>query len=197
MEPPSLPPPSPSLQVERAVAPISFPDVALERVLRNHLFPRGSTRETCRRWGVVRYVYNRVDLDGDRTPETLAALLGPRVCGREGCPVLLARHFGARMTPLQTLTGFHSFLLVSQERSRGWRDLILPQPSAPPGGPAPVLSHDGAGYTRPPSNDRAEDSPARGISALALRSRPYLVQGHPLACLPGTPEVGRINETRY
>lgn len=189
MEPPALPLP-PLLQVERAVAPIAFPDPALEQVLRHHLFPAGSKPEVCQRLGAVRYAYNRVDLDGDRQPETLVALLGPQTCGPQGCPVLLLKEFGRRITPMQTIWGFRSSLVVSDSRSQGWRDLLFAEPRSPEGGPPRRLSHDGSGYVNRPEDSTRQgwSQPMAGMAALVIKPSPYLVQGHQLSCpLRGKP----------
>ncbi len=130
-------------------------------------------------------MFNRLDLDGDRQPETLVALLGQHRCGKEGCPVLLLRSVGDRLIPLQTITGLRSSLVVSERRSHGWQDLILPSSASP--GPASLrLAHDGARYPSPSEAAGTEvlDQPTRGVTALALRTSPYLVQGHPLPCPP-------------
>ncbi|MFN9623180.1 MAG: hypothetical protein ACK587_10175 [Cyanobacteriota bacterium] len=179
------PPPIPSLRIERAVAPIAFPDPALEKALQGLLFPPGSPVGACHKQGGARYVFNRFDLDGDRQPEILVALLGQRPCGKGGCSVLLLRSAGEGFIPLQTIAGLHSSLVVSERRSHGWRDLILPSSEA--SDPAPLrLEHNGARYPSRPEAARTGVSgqPARGVLALALRPSPWLVQGHPLPCPP-------------
>jgi len=183
MELPPLPA-TPLLQVERAIAPIAFPDPALEQVLRTHLFPPGSNPETCRQLGGWRYVYNRVDLNGDRTPETLVALLSRQSCGKEGCPVLLFKDFGSSLSLLQTIQGFHTTLVVAEGRTQGWHDLILPPLKVAGGGPAKRLSHDDGRYPDRPLGGGAGvlSLPTRGVAALVLKESPYLVQGHPISC---------------
>ncbi|MEB3300682.1 MAG: hypothetical protein VKN56_01795 [Cyanobacteriota bacterium] len=183
MEPPSLPATT-LLQVERAVAPIAFPDPALEQVLRSHLFPPGSKPGACHHQGGVRYAYNRFDLDGDRRPETLVALLGRQACGPGGCPVLLLKEFGRRSLPLQMIPGFHTTLVVSESRSQGWRDLILPDPKTPEGSPPKRLTHNGSGYPERISDSRVGflSQPTKGVGALMLKASPFVVQGHRLIC---------------
>ncbi|MFM1799829.1 MAG: hypothetical protein RLZZ117_2107 [Cyanobacteriota bacterium] len=190
MELPPLPPPPP-WRIERAVAPIAFPDPILETALQEVLFPPGASREACQRQGGARYIFNRFDLDGDRQPETLVALLGQRRCGREGCPLLLLKRVGPRLVPFQRLMGLRSSLVVAEQRNHGWLDLILPTDE---GGraSAPVrLTHDGAAYgfaaasdaTATAAGDRAAPVPLTlGIAALSLRPSPWLVQGHALPC---------------
>lgn len=181
MEPPSLPP-TPFLQIERAVAPIAFPDPALEHVLRQRLFP-GDNGAACMRQQGVRYVYNRMDLDGDRNPETLVALLGRQICGTTGCPLLLLKDLGQAITPLQTIWGFQSALVVGERRNQGWLDLILPQAKGE-GGRALLVSHDGTRYPvlPEPSGTEGLSRPTRGVAALVIQERSALVQGHPLGC---------------
>lgn len=184
--PPS--PPIPILRIERAVAPIAVPDPALEQALRDLLFPPGSSPGACQKLGLARYLFNRIDLDGDRQPETLVALLGQRRCGGEGCPVLLLRSAGESLVPLQTISGLRSSLVVSERRSHGWLDLILPPPDD--AALAPLrLKHNGLRYPSPVEEETSEGltQPTRGVRALALRQSHWLVQGHPLPCpaLPG------------
>ena len=183
MEPPSLPPP-PILRIERAVAPISFPDPALEKALQGVLFPSGEGAAACQRQGGARYVFNRFDLDGDRQPETLVALLGQPGCGPRGCPLLLLKQVGESLVPLQTIPGLGASLVVSQQRSQGWSDLIL-LPADGAIDPSPRrLIHNGAGYVSlsEPREAVGRDLPPRGVAALVLKQSPYLVQGHLLPC---------------
>ncbi|MEB3334082.1 MAG: hypothetical protein VKP70_03770 [Cyanobacteriota bacterium] len=189
MEPPSLPP-APLLQVERAVAPIAFPDPALETALHGVLFPPGSSPGACQHLGGVRYVFNRFDLDGDRQPETLVALLGQQRCSPAGCPLVLLKGDGERLVPLQTIVGLRTALVVSERSSHGWRDLILPAPAGEGGGPSLRLIHDGDRYPLAVGSAASAilEAPTRGIAALALKASPYLVQGHPLPCPSGTGE---------
>lgn len=184
MDPLPPPPPASILRIERTVAPIAFPDPALETVLRGQLSPSGSTPGACAHQGVVRYVFNRVDLDGDRQPETLVALLGQRRCARHGCPLLLLKTLGDRLLPLQTIEGFHHTLVVSERRSQGWLDLVLPQNPEDGMAPPRVLSYTGEAYpaVARAGGDRA--LPTRGVAALVLNSSRYAVQGHPLTCPP-------------
>jgi len=183
MEPPPLPP-TPPLQIDRWIAPIAFPDPALEQALRTHLFPPGANPAACRREGGLRYLYNRVDLDGDRAPETLVALLGRQGCGKSGCPVMLFKDLGPRIRPLQTLLGFHTALIVAERPTGGWRDLILPQSGGAGAEGSTLLSHNGKEY---PLVSRSESSgalasPTRGVAALVVKGSRYQVQGHVLAC---------------
>lgn len=218
MEPPSLPPQA-AVVVERAVAPIAFPDPALETVLRRQLFPPGSPPGACEKQAGVRYIYNRIDLNGDQTPETLVALLGRAACGSEGCPLMVLRDLGMGTTPVQTIGGFRSAVVVSQGRTAGWRDLILPQGRLGESQAAPVLRHNGLRYaartdqaaldpraSRPPGNpslDRASqdraplDGRARGVMALAIQPRDYRVQGHLLPCPSVGPALRRLSGRAY
>jgi hypothetical protein len=186
-----LPPPAAAaapvadVRIERSVAPISFPDPTLEAVLHGQLFPPGTTPEACMRQGGVRYVFNRFDLDGDRQPETLVALLGQKRCTSRGCPLLLLRSMGDQLIPLQMIEGFHHTLVVSEHRNQGWLDLILPREPADAPAPPRVLVHTGARYpgVSPLEGDRLALS-TRGTAALVVKASPYLVQGHPLSCPP-------------
>ncbi len=193
MEPPPLPP-TPHLQIDRSITPIAFPDPALEQVLRTHLFPPGSPPEACRRQGGLRYIYNRVDLDGDRAPETVVALLGRQGCAKAGCPVILFKDVGPRIKPLQTLLGFHTALIVAERQTGGWRDLILPKTGGAEQGLSTWLSHNGKEYPLEPSIESARtiSTSSRGMAALVVKESPYLVQGHSLGCPPDPGQRKRV-----
>lgn len=191
MEPLPLPP-APPLQIDRWLAPIAFPDPALEQVMRNHLYPPGTDPGACRREGGLRYLYNRVDLDGDRSPETLVALLGRQGCGENGCPVLLFKDLGPRIRPLQTLLGFHTTLIVAERQTGGWRDLILAQSGALGAERSTLLRHNGTVYPPVPENAGAPTSSTRGVAALAIKGSPFLVQGHLLGCPPDQDQRKRV-----
>jgi hypothetical protein len=172
------------VRIERTVAPISFPDPSLETVLRSQLFPPGSPPGACVRQGGLRYVFNRMDLDGDRQPETLVALLSQKRCGSNGCPLMILRTRGDALIPLQTIEGFHHTLVVSERRSQGWLDLILPQDSPDRMAPPRVLAHTSERYLplSQPKGRGEPTLPSRGIATLAVKASPFLVQGHPLTC---------------
>lgn len=178
MEPPS-PPQTPNVQIERAVAPIAFPDPALEQVLRGY-------PGTCQRQGGLRYIYNRVDLDGDRHPETVVALLGRQHCDNGGCPLLLLKDFGRTILPLQMIHGFQTTLVVAERRTFGWSDLILPRTRGPQSETPMLLSHNGRDYPiSPPLNSgKSLSNPIRGVATLLVQPSPHQVQGHPLSCPP-------------
>ena len=71
----------------------------------------------------ARFVFRAVDLNGDASPEVLAYLLGPAVCGSGGCDLkLLERHDGTfavrQAFPItQTPVG------LGPAAESGWRDL--------------------------------------------------------------------------
>jgi hypothetical protein len=188
MDPLPPPPPAAVVRIERTVAPIAFPDPALETVLetvlRGQLAPSGSTPGACAHQGVVRYIFNRLDLDGDRQPETLVALLGRRHCASHGCPLLILKSLGDQLIPLQAIEGFHHSLVVSERRSQGWLDLVLPQDPGDGMAPPRVLSHTGEAYPAGSGASADQVLPARGVAALVLKPSPYAVQGHPLTCPP-------------
>jgi len=74
--------------------------------------------------------------------------------------------------------------VVSESRSLGWRDLILPDPKTPEGSPPKRLSHNGSGYPPRISDNRVGllSQPTKGVGALVLKASPFLVQGHRLTC---------------
>jgi heat shock protein HslJ len=74
--------------------------------------------------GQGRYVYTKVDLNGDGRPEVMAYLLGSTFCGTGGCNLLLftATPRGYKLVnnfPISRLP-----VIVSPKRTKGWPDLF-------------------------------------------------------------------------
>lgn len=74
----------------------------------------------------VRYLYNSIDLDGDGRNEAIAYLVGSSTCGSGGCTMLI---FKATGTGSYKLISRHTIvnnpIVVSDQKTKGWRDLVL------------------------------------------------------------------------
>jgi len=96
--------------------------------------------------GKARYVYGRVDLNGDGRDEVLVYLLGSVFCGTGGCNLLLftRRPDGYSLVnefPISRLP-----VIVSEQKTAGWSDLVRPESGG--GVPASYVRHvfDGRRY---------------------------------------------------
>lgn len=73
----------------------------------------------------TRYYYNDVDLDGDGQNEVFVQLVGMYVSGTGGDTGLLFRQRDGHYEHVQTFTLVRNPVIVSNNRTNGWRDLIM------------------------------------------------------------------------
>ena len=77
--------------------------------------------------GRARYVYGRVDLNGDGRAEVLVYLLGSIFCGTGGCNLLLFTEARDGYVLVNRFPISRLPVIVSHERTNGWNDLIRPE----------------------------------------------------------------------
>ncbi|MEB3263963.1 MAG: hypothetical protein VKJ66_06295 [Synechococcus sp.] len=193
--------------VIRTAAPQAQPDPALEKALRQELFSRsildaeghgpdpGSAearqakrrliQQGCEAAGSLRYAYDTVDLDPAAGEEVVATVLGPMVCGTGGCPLLIFRRQGKGLELVSRMSLFKEPLIVTDQRSRGWRDLVSRVRIDAGHGYYSRLAFDGRGYPSNPSVPPAEPlrAPLRGSAHLGWREGG--AGFHPLPCRKG------------
>jgi hypothetical protein len=73
----------------------------------------------------TRYYYDRVDLNGDGNSEALVYLSGSYTCGSGGCMMLVLTPAGQRYQMVSKMTLVQAPVIVSEEKSAGWNDLVL------------------------------------------------------------------------
>lgn len=73
----------------------------------------------------TRYYYNYIDLDGDGQNEVFVQLVGMFVSGTGGDTGLLFRQRNGHYEHIQSFKLVRNPIIVSSERSNGWRDLIM------------------------------------------------------------------------
>lgn len=73
----------------------------------------------------IRYYYNRVDLNGDGNFEAIVHLVGPSICGTGGCNTLILQPARNGYRVVSTIELTRTPIIVSQQRTRGWSDLIV------------------------------------------------------------------------
>jgi hypothetical protein len=96
--------------------------------------------------GRARYVYNRLDLNGDGRSEVLVYLLGSMFCGTGGCNLLLFTEADGRYRLVQSFIRSRPPVIVSDGMANGWSDLSYQQSGG--GGPAEYVrfGFDGKEY---------------------------------------------------
>jgi hypothetical protein len=76
--------------------------------------------------GVIRYLYNRVDLNGDKKPEILVHLTGSRtVCGSGGCITLVFQSAGQEYRLVSEIGVSSTPIIVTNQKTNGWNNLIF------------------------------------------------------------------------
>ena len=99
----------------------------------------------------LRYFYDRVDLNDDGAAKSLVYLVGRYACGTGGCTALILQSDDGTDRLIARLNSVDNPIVVSDQTTNGWRDLIL---YVSGGGAAPayhVLQHSGAAYPENPS----------------------------------------------
>ena len=144
----------PSPRIGRAVPGENARDAAIEAIVSKFVAARGQR-------GAVYYRYNHVDLNGDGVTEILLHVDGRSVCESGGCPLLVLRLLDNVYTPISTIAVTTRPIVVSDNRTNGWNDLILWQRRYGDSDRSQfvVLSYDSGVY---PENPLA--SPARPLT---------------------------------
>jgi hypothetical protein len=193
--------------VVRTVAPSTAPDPRLEEALRLALFPvrvddgqghgpdpgsaewlqarRTLVARQCAQAGSLRYAWSRVDLNGDGTPEVVATVVGPFVCGTGGCPLLIFQERKGTLIPVTTMSLFKEPLIVSERRSNGWKNLITRVRLDAARSTYAVLAFDGRSYPSNPSVPPAQRLQKKEPGTAYLSWDPSGRALHPLPCDAG------------
>jgi hypothetical protein len=96
-------------------------DVKLEAALIKALY-EGDRKAAAR--DKVRYLYNRVDLNGDGRPETLVYLSALAWCGSAGCVACVFQTVEGRYELVTHISGVEAPVIVSRKRTNEWNELI-------------------------------------------------------------------------
>lgn len=73
--------------------------------------------------GMARYVYSRLDLNGDGFDELFAYPLGSYFCGTGGCSLLLFKGGADGYTLVNNFSITRTPVIVAAEKSNGWNDI--------------------------------------------------------------------------
>lgn len=105
--------------ITRRVRPAAARDAKLGAAIEKELYAGGVVTGS-----VDRYLYNRVDLDGDGRAEVLAYVLGTASCGSAGCLLLVFRRVGGGYELVSRIDGAENPVIVGEGKTNGWRDLV-------------------------------------------------------------------------
>jgi heat shock protein HslJ len=94
----------------------------------------------------ARYVYGRVDLNGDGEEEVFVYLLGSIFCGTGGCNLMLFTETGDGYSLVNDFPISRLPVIVSANKTNGWNDIIRPESGG--GAPPTYVTHtfDGKKY---------------------------------------------------
>ncbi len=132
-------------EIKRRIPPEKTANACIEAAIRKYLDVDRADAAS------LRYSWDRVDLNGDGKPEFLVYVTGPAFCGSGGCTALVLKHDDSACAPVAQITLARVPIVVSDGKSHGWRNLILPVSG---GGAEPgyaVLPFDGAHYPDNPT----------------------------------------------
>lgn len=73
----------------------------------------------------TRYLYNHIDLNGDKQDEVFVQLVGPYTSGTGGDTGMLFRQKDGGYELIQSFTLVRNPVIVSTNRTNGWNDLIV------------------------------------------------------------------------
>jgi hypothetical protein len=99
----------------------------------------------------VHYYFNLVDLNGDGKPEAIVYLVAPSLCGTGGCLAAIFEPDGQDFKIVNAIVLANNPIIVSEQRSNGWNDLIF---YVAGGGAKPhyvVLRYNGVNYPANPT----------------------------------------------
>ncbi len=108
----------------------------------------------------IRYFHNYADLNGDGRSEAIAYLVGSYTCGTGGCTTLIFEDQGSEYTLNSYLTLVNPPVIVSDQTTNGWQDLILYVTGGGADSGYYQLQHDGQSYPSNPSIEPALNNQA-------------------------------------
>ncbi|MBC2854961.1 hypothetical protein H3N56_00380 [Cetobacterium sp. 2A] len=99
----------------------------------------------------ISYLYNKIDLDGDKKPEIIVYAYGPMVGGTGGDSGLILKERSEGYDTISKFTNLRVPIIISDKTTHGWKDIILEVYGG--GGPSGtvVMKFDGKKYPSNPS----------------------------------------------
>jgi hypothetical protein len=71
-----------------------------------------------------KYYYNKIDLNGDNTPEIFVYLVGSLFCGTGGCSAAIFKVEGEEYKLVSKFTLVNNPIVISNNKTNGWNDII-------------------------------------------------------------------------
>jgi hypothetical protein len=96
------------------------------------------------------------DLNGDGTPEAIAYVAGPMVCGTGGCPLLVFTPAADGYRLVSRITVVNPPVRLAPRSSQGWRNLVVGVGGGGMAAGNAELEFDGTGYPTNPTVPPAE-----------------------------------------
>ncbi|MCT2398227.1 hypothetical protein [Novosphingobium mangrovi (ex Huang et al. 2023)] len=118
--------------------------------------------------GKLLYAEAETDLDGDGTPEVLAYVGGPMMCGTGGCNLVVLRRDGAQLRKVSELSVVQLPVGVLESKSNGWHDLAVTIAGGGVVAHTVRLAFDGKGYPENPTVSPAEETDSIGTELIPL-----------------------------
>ena len=115
---------------------------------------------------IVHYMYNKVDLNGDKKPEVIVYAYGPMLGGSGGDSGLILKEVSEGYQVISELSLVRTPIIISDNKTKGWNDIIM---EVSGGGATPgqaVLKFNGKKY---PSTQPmlGKDAKIKGVKILA------------------------------
>jgi hypothetical protein len=124
----------------------------------------------------TRYYYDRIDLNGDGNSEALVYLSGSYTCGSGGCMMLVLTPSGQRYDMVSQMTLVRAPIIVSDEKSAGWKDLVLEVSGGGAQKHYARMQFDGGAYPGNPST-APEVAPNTTINGTAVMNEGITADG--------------------
>lgn len=125
--------------------------------------------------GETRYFYNRIDLNGDNSPETIVYLVGKTACESGGCTTLIFQSDrGTQYRLVSQMNQVNQPIIVSENRSNRWKDLVIYVAGGGTMSGYRLLRYDGQSYPSTPSTQPGLPNPTalRGTAVIGDRIQP-------------------------
>ena len=155
--------------------------------------------------GETRYFYNRIDLNGDNSPETIVYLVGKTACESGGCTTLIFQSDrGSQYRLVSQMNQINQPIIVSENRSNRWKDLVTYVAGGGTMAGYRLLRYDGQSYPSTPSTQPGLPNPTsvRGTAIIGDRiqpdtAAPILGQGSGLGSSPSNGPNNGPNNGNY
>lgn len=115
----------------------------------------------------IRYYYNKIDLDGDGTPEIFAYLVGTYVCGTGGCSAVIFKQRNEEYVLLARFSLVNNPVIISDNTTKGYKDIIMHIYGGGIESFFALLKYDGSTYPSNPST-QPKVEPGTKVEGIAI-----------------------------